>query len=84
MKKYLVAYKCNRLNGVNSSIISVEDEYIPSSDNMLTLKQKLINEHHIEFDGEIQAHNGYVNIYEGDEIKTPNGVHIMAISNLDI
>lgn len=83
MKNYLVAYN---VGVVKTTQIQVSDEYIPSSDNMKTIKREVIkNEHpcYVKLSAAPSNCGGYINMVEQDKV-TEEKLQIIAISNLDV
>lgn len=82
MKNYLVSY----WNGtdVNSHVIKVADDYVPSKDNCGLLKNEIIKRDAPKWMRYIcVANGGYVNSYPIKKVETES-LRLVAVSNLDI
>uniref|UniRef100_A0AAU8B0M7 Uncharacterized protein n=1 Tax=Dulem virus 35 TaxID=3145753 RepID=A0AAU8B0M7_9CAUD len=83
MKNYLVAYDVGKIQATQ---IQVNDDYIPSLDNMKTIKREIIkkeNPHRLSFYSAPDNCGGYISSTMEEAI-TENELKIVAISNLDI
>lgn len=84
MKNYLVAVDLGA-GVVGSCTVKMRDSYIPSSDNMKSLKEEVCKTHTLH---KYQFYTGIDNhTYVGECVNgriTPSNIKIIAVSNLDI
>lgn len=86
MKTYLVHYSTGW--GSDTSIVKTKDDYVPESDNMMTLAKLVIEKEHPKYMRAYAAPDscgGGVSLTESGcgEIK-PKNLEIMAVSRLDL
>lgn len=82
MKNYLVAYDVGiQVSIVETTCVQVEDGYIPFSDNMETIKEKVIEKEHPERVEIYPNPNGYLGIVKRNKY-TKDTLKIISISEL--
>lgn len=85
MKKYLVAYTVGLIT--KSTIIEVANDYIPASDDMKTIKEKIIKKdrpNYIKIYSSPDSCGGYINTIDSNYPVSEDDLIVIAISNLEI
>lgn len=85
MKKYLVHYATGRFTST-ATIIEVEDDYVPASDDMMLLKKKVVEQDKPNRESLYSAPDacgGGVNCVDGNPIPA-NKLNILGVSNLNV